>query len=291
MATNGISGKTIDEIISKTENATTKRKTGDNLGKDDFLNLLITQLRYQDPLNPTDDKEFIAQMAQFSSLEQMKNMNSVLTNSEAFSMVGKYVTGSVTDETTKESTTVEGKVSSVKMKDGKVYLEVGNRDVDVDNISKVVDMGYANSDISNYANLIGYLTKGAVYDSSTGDIIYLSGDVTQIQKGTDEDYAVMNNVEVNIAGITGATSTDPDYTKKYLEENKGKEVSVTIKDTKSGNKVPVKATLKSYNIASDGTVTGVLDDVNIPVDSVANIQKSKTAAAPATEASPAEAAK
>ncbi len=57
---------------------TTQTQSSSALGKDDFLKLLVTQLHYQDPLNPTDGTEFSAQLAQFSSLEQLQNINDSL---------------------------------------------------------------------------------------------------------------------------------------------------------------------------------------------------------------------
>ncbi len=68
------------------------------LDRDDFLKLLITQLQHQDPTSPVEDKDFIAQMAQFSSLEQMTNMSTgfqklsgLLASSEASQVLGKTV--------------------------------------------------------------------------------------------------------------------------------------------------------------------------------------------------------
>ncbi|MCL2175752.1 MAG: flagellar hook assembly protein FlgD, partial [Treponema sp.] len=74
------------------------RQPQQNLGKDDFLKILITQLSYQDPTAPMEDKQFIAQMAQFSTLEQMTGMakdfsllTSMLMGNEASSALGKNV--------------------------------------------------------------------------------------------------------------------------------------------------------------------------------------------------------
>lgn len=83
------------------------RQSSSELGKDDFLKLLITQLSNQDPTSPMENTEFISQMAQFSSLEQMTNMSSSFTkmaafinSSEAASTLGKTVELNVGDTVT-----------------------------------------------------------------------------------------------------------------------------------------------------------------------------------------------
>ncbi|MBQ9494515.1 MAG: flagellar hook assembly protein FlgD [Treponema sp.] len=83
------------------------RTVNHSLGKDDFLKLLIAQLQNQNPTNPVENTEFIAQMAQFSSLEQMTNMSTgfaklanVFKASEAASMLGKTVELNIGDATT-----------------------------------------------------------------------------------------------------------------------------------------------------------------------------------------------
>lgn len=80
------------------------RQFSNELGKDDFLKLLITQLSNQDPTSPMENTEFISQMAQFSSLEQMTNMStsfskmaSFINSSEAASTLGKTVELNVGD--------------------------------------------------------------------------------------------------------------------------------------------------------------------------------------------------
>ncbi|TCO79945.1 flagellar hook capping FlgD N-terminal domain-containing protein [Marinisporobacter balticus] len=72
--TNVTNSEKVTAAIERGEKTSVKEKK-DTLGKDAFLQLLVTQLSHQDPLNPVEDKEMLAQMAQFSSLEQMQTFN------------------------------------------------------------------------------------------------------------------------------------------------------------------------------------------------------------------------
>jgi flagellar basal-body rod modification protein FlgD len=90
---------TVTGVSSGTTNSTQPNKNV--LGKDDFLKMLIAQLKNQDPLNPLDGSNFAAQLAQFSSLEQLQNMNTQLgslgssltslNNSQAASFIGNGI--------------------------------------------------------------------------------------------------------------------------------------------------------------------------------------------------------
>lgn len=107
------------------------------LDKDDFLKILITQLQHQDPTNPMQDREFIAQMAQFSSLEQMTNMASsfgklsgVLNSSEAQSLLGRNV------EVLDGDKAVYGKVSQVVRGEFPLVMVNGSF-YDLEQVSKV----------------------------------------------------------------------------------------------------------------------------------------------------------
>lgn len=96
------------------------------LGQDDFLKILLTQLTYQDPLKPLDNQEFIAQMAQFSALEQSRQLNEKMDQlltaqaaNQSFGLIGKRVqfantSGQLTD----------GTVSAVKFTNGQALLSV-----------------------------------------------------------------------------------------------------------------------------------------------------------------------
>jgi flagellar basal-body rod modification protein FlgD len=102
----------------------TSRNSGSDMGKDQFLQLLVTQLQNQDPLKPMEDTQFIAQMAQFSSLEQMQNLVKATELQQATTMIGQTVKAEVTSDDGSEL--VYGRVISVKMDKSTTYLTLSN---------------------------------------------------------------------------------------------------------------------------------------------------------------------
>ncbi len=126
--------------ISETSQETEK-KTGSALDKDDFLMLLVTQMKYQDPLEPESNTEYVAQLAQFSSLEQMQNLNSTATNTSAYTLVGKQVRIRETSDTGAERE-VQGTVEYVKMENNKPYVSVNGEMFSYDDIVEVIDEKY-----------------------------------------------------------------------------------------------------------------------------------------------------
>ncbi|QMV40166.1 flagellar hook capping FlgD N-terminal domain-containing protein [Cohnella cholangitidis] len=116
------------------------RKPVKELGKDQFLQILVTQLRNQDPMQPLQDKEFIAQMAQFSSLEQTMNMTKELVALKqsagmAAGLIGKEV--SWLTETDAGVVEYHGTVNSVLWRDGVQYVKVEDKEVPMEEITSI----------------------------------------------------------------------------------------------------------------------------------------------------------
>jgi len=148
----------------------TNRSVGGAMGKNDFLMLLSAQLRHQDPLNPQSDAEFASQLAQFSSLEQMQNMNESLlamADYQAYSLVGKYVIAEtfMHFEGKMQQVQIPGIVDSVFSKDGKKFAQIGDYAVPLSAITEVFDSSVlldSNSLLNTSNNLIGRAIKAQV---------------------------------------------------------------------------------------------------------------------------------
>jgi len=163
VATSGISN---DYYLASTKGPKVS-STGDNssLGKDAFLNILITQLQNQDPTQPMDDKEFISQMAQFSSLEQMQNMTTAMQNlltsqnetqlMSYTSFIGKEVkwkevTSEFDDNGNYKVNEGTGVINELKFKDGEpVFVLDDGKEITPGNISSLLNSNKTNSTNEN----------------------------------------------------------------------------------------------------------------------------------------------
>ena len=118
------------------------RQANSDLGKDAFLKLLVAQMTNQDPLEPQKDSDFIAQLAQFSSLEQLQQISTSSAMTQANSMLGKFVFGEMPAVDGQPAFDIYGICDGVLMKDGLAYLMVGDYNLPVTGVVSVTEAEY-----------------------------------------------------------------------------------------------------------------------------------------------------
>lgn len=168
------------------DNPTNQRQVKSELGKDDFLKLLVTQMQYQDPLDPMDNTEFIAQTAQFTALEQMQNLNITANKSQAYSMIGKTVSALVYNESTNKYDEVVGTIDAVSVKNDEPYFTVNNKEIKFSDVDKVYDPSNAsiishNLVVSQAMSLIGKSVQAIVLDDSLNPKGFVEGKVDYVK--------------------------------------------------------------------------------------------------------------
>lgn len=131
-----------DGVIQKSSKLSTQTNNN-SLDKDAFLQLLVCQMKYQDPLNPSTDTQYVAQLATFSQLEQMQNLNATMTNSQAFGLVGKDVVVKSVDSSN-NTTYYSGTVDFVTVTNGVSYLSIGGNLYPASQLDTVIDDAYMN---------------------------------------------------------------------------------------------------------------------------------------------------
>lgn len=133
-------GKVV-ESASQSSLKNTSKTSNNGMDKDAFLQLLVAQMKYQDPLEPTSNTEYIAQYAQFSQVEQLQNMASSTDLARASSLVGKEVYIKTTTSSG-ETKYVQGKVDYVVYENNKAYLSIEESLYSLDDLDTVVDKDY-----------------------------------------------------------------------------------------------------------------------------------------------------
>lgn len=150
---NGVTNNQLHKVVTfpnyhKDNMALAGRVEEKKLGKDEFLKILITQLQNQDPMQPMQDRDFIAQMAQFSSVEQLMNISTQMNTMQqtlgmSSNMIGKQITwiaqkdAANTDGEQSTTQIKSGIVDSILVRDNQMYAKVGRDEVEMKYITEI----------------------------------------------------------------------------------------------------------------------------------------------------------
>jgi flagellar basal-body rod modification protein FlgD len=188
-------------------------RTNEALGKDEFLKLLVTQLKYQDPMDPMDNTQFVAQLAQFSSLEQMQNMNTNFTQlinaqqmTQLSNLIGKKV--KLWDE-----------VTGAMLEDGVVGVSV------VDGASKLILASGVTADIEDVVEI--FAGEEEVVGEEVETTEEESNDETDNDTNDEGDGDTQDSNDGDVTGDGTDTADDP----VDVEPDSGTEPPVEPGDT------------------------------------------------------------
>ncbi len=129
-------------VNDKTKTTEDKTKSTTDQTKEMFLQLLVTEMQYQDPLQPTDNSEYVKELATFSQVEALNSVSDKMNELQASALVGNYVT--LTDANGNE---IKGCVDYVTTDSNSLKVSVEGNLYDVDSITTVQDSTYYNAGI------------------------------------------------------------------------------------------------------------------------------------------------
>lgn len=163
MAVSGIDTTVTPQLMNndKTSNS--------SLDKDAFLKLLVAQMQYQDPLQPTSNTEYMSQLAQFSTVEELQNLDVTMGNSQAMNLTGQYVILNVPDAAGNINQ-ISGLVDYVTLSEGKTYFHIGEDYYPSEYLDSVVSLDYLEHLVNNANKAEGDQTEeNSEVSESTGE--------------------------------------------------------------------------------------------------------------------------
>ena len=237
----GITANVVDGKLDYTYTNSAEKKNelkGSKLGYDQFLQLLCAEMQYQDPLEPTTNTDYVAQMATFSQLEATLSMQGTQQNAMASSLVGQQVILKVENDSG-TTTYVEGKVDYAMYENGEVFLSVNNGLYPLSSLDTVADSSYyeamtaAKTISSMIVALPDFSELTTAYKTAVQQIRDLYDGMTEYQKKfvTEDDLKKLKSYETRIEELVKAAESSE--SEEQIVENTDGETEETKDETET----------------------------------------------------------
>lgn len=223
-------------------------KAPNGYDKDAFLQLLVAQMKYQDPMEPTSNTEYISQYATFSQVEQLQNMAGAMELTRASSLVGETVQISTT-LSNGETKNIEGDVDYVKYENGKAYVSVAGDLYAASDVTAVIDKAY------NTAFELAEAFAKAINSLPTLGNLSISDSETI--EGLREGYAALTSYQQSFIDKS-YVETLQEYVKRMAEINE--EYKNYIESQKENAKEAEDSTEEQGSEVSEEAIDALLAD-------------------------------